>query len=76
MLPSYPDKRYHYSDYYSDLNADKFNRHLMDRADCLCGHNKEDALHFFFVCPLFDTIRANKFYYTNGFSLQTILCKS
>ena len=58
----------------SDLNADKFNRHILDRADCLCGHDNEDALHFFFVCPLFETIRANKFYYTNGFSLQTILC--
>lgn len=57
----------------SDLNADKFNRHISDTSDCLCGHACENALHYFFVCPRFSQVRTNKFYYVHGFSLETVL---
>ena len=46
----------------SDLNADKFHRHISDRQDCSCGHIIEDALHYFFVCPKFEMIRSNNFF--------------
>lgn len=43
----------------SDLNSDLFKRHLRENKYCSCGHPDENALHFFYNCPLFDHARRN-----------------
>ena len=54
----------------SDLNAHKFDRFLQNESSCSCGHHYEDTLHFLFICPNFNQIRSNCFFYTNGFDLH------
>ena len=43
----------------SDLNSDLFKRHLTNNMSCLCGFRQENALHYFYHCPIFDNCRRN-----------------
>ena len=56
----------------SDLNADKFNRHIADSPSCSCGHPIENAVHFFFTCN-YTRLRQNSFFYSQGFNINMIL---
>ena len=57
----------------SDLNADKFNRHIADSPSCSCGHPIENAVHFFFTCNNYTRLRQNSFFYSQGFNINMIL---
>ena len=48
----------------SDLNADKFNRFLIENSSCSCGHIYEDPTHFFLYCRNYVDISANSFFQT------------
>ena len=41
----------------SDLNSDLFKRHLINDMSCICGFRQENALHYFYHCPLFENSR-------------------
>ncbi len=60
----------------SDLNADKFNRFLIENSSCSCGHIYEDPTHFFLYCRHYDDIRANSFCHTWQLPISTILSGS
>ena len=57
----------------SDLNDDKFSRHISDSSQCRCGYPTEDALHFFFICPIYSNLRLDKYFFINGFDLSSVL---
>ena len=60
----------------SALNCDLFNNHISDSAKCVCGHQSEDAVHYFFVCPIYYIQRAilhDKIIPHAPFNLYTIL---
>ena len=42
----------------SNLAADLFELNIVESSQCRCGHNYEDALHFFSVCPMYIRPRA------------------
>ena len=42
----------------SALNHDLYSNHITDSSECICGHNVEDATHYFFVCPNYNMQRA------------------
>ncbi len=51
----------------SNLNADLFRNHISDTSQCDCGHNVEDAEHFFFQCNRFENQRLQLFTNTRQF---------
>ena len=57
----------------SDLNADKYNRHISEISRCSCGQFNEDALHYLFVCRNYHNLRSNMYFYTQGYNLKTVL---
>ena len=57
----------------SDLNADKYSRHIAENPSCSCGHPIENAAHFFFSCTNYSELRQNSFFYSKGFGIDTIL---
>ena len=57
----------------SDLNAHKFERHISSFANCSCGYQLEDCLHFFFVCNKYTELRNAMFFYKNGYNLKSVL---
>ena len=40
------------------LHAHLADRHIIDDASCQCGHLREDSLHYFFICNLYNRQRA------------------
>ena len=42
----------------SSLAADLFELNIIESATCRCGHDYEDSLHYFFVCPIYRRPRA------------------
>ena len=42
----------------SNLAADLYDLNIVESAQCRCGHDYEDAIHYFFVCPLYTRPRA------------------
>ena len=42
----------------SDLNSDLYHLHVINNATCICSDKIEDAIHFFFDCPLYREARA------------------
>ncbi len=57
----------------SDLNADMFNRHIINSPRCSCGYGSETALHFFFVCDNYLQLRPNMYFYSAGYNLDTVM---
>ena len=51
----------------SNLNHDLFTNHLSVHERCDCGHVREDAEHFFFVCNLYQNARLKLFRATRKF---------
>ena len=47
--------------------------HYFDTSRCSCGHLSEDALHYFLVCPLYNTLRFDMYYFEKGYDLNSIL---
>ena len=41
----------------SALKAHLFDMHIIDDSHCQCGARNEDAIHFFFDCPMYTLIR-------------------
>lgn len=41
----------------SPLSAHMKMMHTTDNADCQCGHENEDCLHYFLTCPLYRRAR-------------------
>ena len=39
------------------LKAHLYDMHIIDSASCQCGAEREDAVHYFFVCPTYDNLR-------------------
>jgi hypothetical protein len=37
----------------SSLRANLYDMHIIDISGCNCGAEREDAIHYFFVCPLY-----------------------
>ena len=60
----------------SDLQFDLFQNHLSRGSSCSCGHNIENASHFFFECENYRIARLRLFRETREFhplSLEYIL---
>ena len=60
----------------SALNYHLHKNHVSDSSQCACGHLCEDALHYFFVCQLFNTQRIalhNTIIEYAPFNLHTVL---
>ena len=60
----------------SNLAADLFDLNIIESARCGCGHDYEDALHYFFVCHLHNRPRAALHAAVIGlapFTLRTLL---
>ena len=51
----------------SDLSSDLFKRHLSNNMSCICGFRQENALHYFFHCPLFDNTRRDTLHQITNF---------
>ena len=56
----------------SDLNSDLFKRYLRENKYCSCGHSKEDALHYFYYCPLFEEARRTTIHKINNFQALSL----
>ncbi len=56
----------------SDLNGDKYNRHLITNPTCHCGYHNEDDVHYFFKCASYQHYRNNMYFYSNGFDLKSV----
>lgn len=54
----------------SILNSDLFKANLIENANCLCGHNNENAEHFLNNCSIFDIYRAVMFNAINLLNLN------
>ena len=50
----------------SDLKSDLFRNHLSEDERCSCGHEREDAEHFFFQCSKFINERHHLFHATRS----------
>ena len=60
----------------SALNEHLFVNHVSDSPVCSCGHDTEDSVHYFFVCPNYHTQRAtlhDKIIPLAPFNLNTLL---
>ncbi len=57
----------------SDLNGDRFLRHIQSDPLCECGHQYEDAYHFILICPRYRHIREHEYFYTNRINIVYIL---
>ncbi len=60
----------------SDLQSDLFRNHLSEDEKCRCGFIRENADHFFFLCPLYENERLQLFRSTQKFNpirLQKLL---
>ena len=62
----------------SKLNNHLFNNlHVIQSAECACGHEDENPFHFFFACPMFDVQRAELLYevahISNNICVNTLL---
>ena len=61
----------------SNLNFDLYSLHVRDDSSCSCGFRKEDARHFFLLCPLYMNMRNEmvQFCYVNDLPLtvETLL---
>ena len=60
----------------SDLKCDLFQSHLTDDKKCSCGHDNENALHYFFECNNYTHQRIVMFHQTRNFhplSLNAVL---
>ena len=58
------------------LCAHLADRHIIDDASCRCGHTREDSLHYFFVCNLYNIPRAllhQEILRFTTFNLHTVL---
>ena len=58
------------------LGAHLYSHGIINSPKCVCGHSKEDSLHYFFTCPLFATQRAvlhAKIIEHTSFTLSTLL---
>ena len=55
----------------SDLNADRYRRYIYETSECSCGHHYEDATHYLFICPNYQNLRSNMFFYANGYNIKT-----
>ena len=45
----------------SNLKSDLKSLHVVDDANCMCGHGVEDCFHYFFECPLYYNQRQKLF---------------
>ena len=45
----------------SNLKSHLVSLHVLDDPTCVCGHDTENAHHYFFTCPLYDIERTKLF---------------
>ena len=57
----------------SSLNADLHHVNLKPSPACICGHDFEDCIHFFFECPFYNENRAILFNKLENYVLTTEL---